>query len=387
MLLHFAGNSAEQGGAMYIAFGGVKVVEGTYWQNEAWAGGVVMHKYVDPLRANGAEAIYANVAFLGNVVTGYGGVFCNEDASVITVYNGVFSGNRAEPPADYQYTPSSKGGAIVNFEQSKVTLLQSTMVNNRSTEGGAIYMSSGAISIFNSIIQGNHSDVTGTENFDPIGDYSSLVLEYNLLDQAVPDRANDKGGNKIGMALFANALGRDGVAGTLDDDLRQLPDSPGIDAGNSALLHADYLDLDNDGDVTEVLPLDLDRKERIDRMHEVSRIVDLGPYELNASFPVSNEDVAPIDESVCPEGPLTAAYPNPFANSTRLTFCATASGPAQVFLYDLLGRQQSVVFDRTVTAHQSYPIVVDRGGLAAGTYFLRVRQRGLTATRSVVLTP
>ena len=122
-------------------------------------------------------------------------------------------------------------------------------------------------------------------------------------------------------------------------------------------------------------------------MHEVRRIVDLGPYELNANYPVSNEDLWPVDHAACPDGPLTAAYPNPFANSTQLTFCATASGPAQVLLYDLLGRQQSVVFDRSVTAHQTYPIVVDRGGLAAGTYFLRVRQRGVSATRTVVLTP
>jgi hypothetical protein len=64
-------------------------------------------------------------------------------------------------------------------------------------------------------------------------------------------------GNIIADPRFVNPLGPDGIAGTEDDDLRLLADSPCIDAGNTVALPADTLDLDNDGDTAEPLPLDL----------------------------------------------------------------------------------------------------------------------------------
>lgn len=62
---------------------------------------------------------------------------------------------------------------------------------------------------------------------------------------------------------FANPLGPDGVSGTEDDDYRPLAGSPCIDSGAGVnAVQPDYFDVDQDGDVTEPTPLDLDGRPR-----------------------------------------------------------------------------------------------------------------------------
>lgn len=65
-------------------------------------------------------------------------------------------------------------------------------------------------------------------------------------------------------------------------DLRMQQDSPTIGQGSNALLPADEFDLDDDGNTTEPLPVDLDGNTRI-----TNGTVDLGPYEFFFSYTVS----------------------------------------------------------------------------------------------------
>ena len=69
-------------------------------------------------------------------------------------------------------------------------------------------------------------------------------------------------------------LGPDGIAGTLDDDLRLMSNSPAIDGGDNELLPDDTLDVDRDGDTAEKTPLDLEDAVRIQ-----GGTVDMGAYE------------------------------------------------------------------------------------------------------------
>ncbi len=83
--------------------------------------------------------------------------------------------------------------------------------------------------------------------------------------------------------LFVDPLGADLITGTLDDDLRLLPDSPALNAGNDAALPPDSYDLDGDGNVTEALPIDLDGSARI-----AGSAVDMGAYEYGlAALPLT----------------------------------------------------------------------------------------------------
>ena len=59
-----------------------------------------------------------------------------------------------------------------------------------------------------------------------------------------------------------------------DDDYHLQQDSPCINAGDNAALPPDTTDLDNDGDTTEPIPLDLDGEPRI-----IDGVVDMGAYE------------------------------------------------------------------------------------------------------------
>ncbi len=87
--------------------------------------------------------------------------------------------------------------------------------------------------------------------------------------------------------LFADPNGLDGIIGTEDDNLRLLPGSPCIDAGDSNSVADDLADLDGDGDPNEPIPWDLDGNPRFfddpvtdDTGVGTWPIVDMGAYEF-----------------------------------------------------------------------------------------------------------
>ncbi len=118
----------------------------------------------------------------------------------------------------------------------------------------------------------NNTDVTGaTESAQISGGFP------NISNSTIQGLSTFTGvGNISQNPQFVDPLGPDGVAGTLDDDLRLMPNSPAIDAGDNALLPDDLLDVDGDGDTTETSPLDLDGTPRIK-----NGTVDMGAYEAD----------------------------------------------------------------------------------------------------------
>jgi len=84
---------------------------------------------------------------------------------------------------------------------------------------------------------------------------------------------------------FVDANGPDGEIGTEDDNLRLMPDSPCIDAGDNNSVPADTADLDNDGNTVEPIPWDLDGRDRFaDGDCNDSEIVDMGAYEFTYAY-------------------------------------------------------------------------------------------------------
>ena len=85
-------------------------------------------------------------------------------------------------------------------------------------------------------------------------------------------------GNHGNDPRFIDADGPDNVYGTEDDNPRLLANSPLINNGNDAALPADTFDLDEDGDTSEMIPVDLDWLPRI-----VGGTVDVGAFEFQGN--------------------------------------------------------------------------------------------------------
>jgi parallel beta-helix repeat protein/predicted outer membrane repeat protein len=243
----FSGNSASSGGAIYTSL--VTATNCTFSSNSASSGG----------------AIYT---------------------SLVTATNCTFSSNSA----------SSFGGAIYT---SSVTVTNCTLINNlaRGTgkKGGVIY-ALGLVKFMNNVLwhtlaeaQNNLIYITSAgslRNSDsafpsPLnqaknlikGGMSAITVEagatVTLGDTAMTILSNDP--------LFVHAsdpVGPDGIWGTADDGLRLQEASPAQNLGLSMFLPVDIYDLDKDGDVVELIPIDLAGYTRIQ-----GGALDLGAYE------------------------------------------------------------------------------------------------------------
>jgi hypothetical protein len=117
-------------------------------------------------------------------------------------------------------------------------------------------------------------------------------ISYSLVEGALPGGVWDTalgtdGGHNIDVdPRFVDPDGSDGILGTEDDNLGLGSGSPAADAGSNALVPADSLDVDEDANTTEAVPLDLAYKARFIDAPEVPNtgsgtppIVDMGAYE------------------------------------------------------------------------------------------------------------
>jgi hypothetical protein len=259
----FSDNSAGQGGGMHSMYSYPTLVNVAFWGNAATSGGGMFNFESDPT--------LANVTFSGNTADSVGGGMCNDgltlpmhmlaipgdkDAGLgverrshfsnLSLVSVTFSGNAA----------GEEGGALFN-RQSDPALDNCVLWDNSAPLGAQIWNDGGTPTVRYSLVQGSGGSGGGWD--------ASL--------------GTDDGGNLDDNPAFVDASGADGIPGTPDDDLRLGVHSPAVDAGDKDALPADELDLDDDGDVAEPLPLDLDGEPRV-----VSDMVDMGAYETPALF-------------------------------------------------------------------------------------------------------
>jgi hypothetical protein len=254
-----------------------------------------------------------NCTFSANMASGdtssYGGAICADSTtytkySPVTATNCAFSGN----------TASVFGGAVYSFGGA-VTTINCTFLNNVSNgtgkRGGALHCA-GRVKIFNNIFwhslaqaQSNLIYVTSTgsiRNAD-VDFPSPLNQAINLIKGGMTAITAEAGAVvslgdtavKILSAdpLFGNAAnpaGADATWGTADDGLRLQATSPAIDLGLSMFLPVDTYDLDQDGNLTELIPVDFPGYDRIQRA-----ALDLGAYEVGDSFQPIGIRVQPLD--------------------------------------------------------------------------------------------
>ncbi|MEL7363582.1 MAG: choice-of-anchor B family protein, partial [Bacteroidota bacterium] len=82
---------------------------------------------------------------------------------------------------------------------------------------------------------------------------------------------------------------------------------------------------------------------------------------------------------------LSAAYPNPFQQTTSLTLALDRSEAVRVGVYDLLGREVARLFEGDAVAGTTLTLTFDGHGLSSGTYVVRVVGESFAETRRLTL--
>ncbi len=222
-----------------------------------------------------------NSTISGNSAGVWGGGISNSYGGTLTVTNSTISGNSA-----------ANGGGIHNMQGATMTVTNSTILGNSATEGqgGGIYSFNSIVTLNNTIVAGN--EASSGPDISHLYQSSKLFGSHNLIGDGSNQSAfvNGVNGNQIGTASSP-------IDPLLSDWARfgngrwgyyLLPGSPAIDAGSDDLLPADTFDLDNDGNVFELIPYDLSGARRIS-----GESVDIGAQEFILSRPFYVESVTP----------------------------------------------------------------------------------------------
>jgi hypothetical protein len=161
---------------------------------------------------------------------------------------GVYSHGRAILAGCAVWGNTAARGAGVFAERGLVELTACTMANAAMQYGNDLLLAGGAAAVVRGTI------LAGRSPHVHVGDSCVLESWFNLAAESlVPTLTSATSafvdvGSVVGSPRFADPLGLDGVAGTPDDDLRPLPNSPAIDAGVFvAPWFADQLNLDAAG--------------------------------------------------------------------------------------------------------------------------------------------
>ena len=243
-----AGNS-ESG--IYVGGGTATLVGVTVSNNSArnTGGGVRV----------GAVANLVACSIANNIAT-YGGAGVYNGLGTLKLIDSTVSGN----------TSNQFAGGIYSFNATSTTLINSTVTNNRSTNGnGGGLQNSGGVLLRNSIVAGNFIGATGTTS-DDVRDLVSSASAFNLIGSCNGcGLTNGSNNNQVGVS--APGLGPLASNGGATQTHALLLGSPAINAGSNALA------VDQNGN-----PLMTDQRgagfSRI-----VNGTVDIGAFELGVA--------------------------------------------------------------------------------------------------------
>lgn len=274
---YFFNNTAEQsGGAIYLLAGGApKIVGCDFRLNHATVnyGGAIAN-------GEGNNAVVANCRFMQNDANWGGGAIFTSNGN-FSVMNSIFTANSGT---------ADRGGAIHTFGANTYLFVTNcTVVANTNYQCGGISSFSGAnVFVRNSIVYGNtdQDPATGTET-EQLRRSTDSAMTVNYCNVQGWSGILGGSGNFDAISQFVDSNGADNIPGTLDDNFRLLSNSPCIDRGSNAQLAGDAADVDNDNNLIEQLPIDLDgNARRIDDPNTAdlgagtAPIVDIGAYEF-----------------------------------------------------------------------------------------------------------
>lgn len=319
-------NDDSGGGAIYNDYSSPTVINCTFIENEAYPSAA----FGGAIHNNTSSPTLTNCTFLNNKAWSGGAIFNNKNSDPVLT-NCTFTNNTASqgggvsncvssPKIEYcTFTANSAfyGGGLYNLLGDMMVINCSFAANTSSRGGGAVWNSGAADAVFlNCMFSGNSADGDqggGIESNTAVQTLINCTFSGNtgaieIYDDSVLNMqncivANDRGrlyfesenvveinycciqdwviqkyggtGNFDADPRFVDPDGVDNIFGTKDDNLRLLPGSPCIDAGDP-----NY--------IAEPNETDLDGKPRIlDGDNDGVPVVDMGAYEYR--FTISAE--------------------------------------------------------------------------------------------------
>ncbi|MBN2133119.1 MAG: hypothetical protein JW741_26700, partial [Sedimentisphaerales bacterium] len=278
------------GGGLYNPGGRMEIVNCTFKGNTAAFGGAIMNQ--------GGPLVMVNTELVGNRAFVLGGGLYNSEGDA-TMHNVRIVGNTAG------YAEIAGGAAIYNLN-GNLTLINSTVADNLSPTGRAIagfswdFTDASNIEAANCILRNGGDEIWSNNP-------ATVAVTYSDVEGGWPGTGN------IGADPQFVSPGARSIEGEwIDGNYRLGPTSPAIDAGSDAALPADIFDLDEDTDVTEPLPVDLDGEPRIEQTQ-----VDMGAYEQLGEKPGPGPNV---DLVICLGGTCFPLLADPAAPGSANTF-------------------------------------------------------------------
>ncbi len=126
-------------------------------------------------------------------------------------------------------------------------------------------------------------------------------------------------------------------------------------------------------------------------MFAVGNSVDLSGNNLGDSWAFANNKtitVTPavsVDDQLLPVAlDLEQNYPNPFNPSTDIRFSVASNALVTLAVYDVLGREVAVLFNRDLPAG-SYTVAFDASELAGGIYYYTLKAGASSITKKMML--
>jgi hypothetical protein len=200
-----------------------------------------------------------NSEFIGNLAQSSGAGISS--CGALLAKNSVFAGNHAGGFVFYPYEEPQAGfaGAVDNA-CGGAAFVNCAFVDNSAGNIGGLGGGYG-VDIRNSIFWNNHHEGYPPSQTGQLSAYSNAAIDIDY--SIVHGWTGSYGGvGNSGLdPMFVDADGADDIAGTEDDDLRLMPGSPAINAG--------------DPDETYLPPVDLDGHARV-----LCGRVDIGAYEF-----------------------------------------------------------------------------------------------------------
>lgn len=306
----FVRNRAINGGALWIAGGAVILDDCTFSDNSASvrAGAIFAEggdltirccRFIGSRAVSGAGALHittsgpmriAQSAFIDNRATGTGaaGALAAGATTTLThITNCVFSRNVGDT-----------GGAVAVAMDAQIE--NSLLVENAARVGGALSINGGTLRVLNATIAANTASSLGGGLYAAGGTTEILNgIVWGNIAPAAPSAYGTGGTTRIRIGQSGIAGGATGIviAGSaIREDLGGIiggdplfaagtyaltATSPCIDRGLAEHLPFDVWDLDADGNVSEILPIDLAGALR------VSGVPDLGAFEFGATTVIS----------------------------------------------------------------------------------------------------
>jgi hypothetical protein len=304
----FSGNQAgDSGGGMYNLDTSPGLINCTFSENSAVVNGGGMSNNISALPTPLPYPELTGCSFTANTAGANGGGMSNVSALPTPLpYPALtgcsFSGNQAGDSGGGMYNLDSPELNNCTFSQNTAVVNGGGMNNVASvaeptptpalagcsftanTAGGngggmsnvaALPVPTPNPTLTGCILWGNLHHGTGGE--------LAQIFDGTVVSHSCIEGLNIYAGNgNIGEdPCFVDPNGPDGIGGTEDDDLRLMPGSPCIDAGDNNSLPPDTTDLDGDGNTTEPIPWDADGRPRImDGDCNDSNVVDIGSYEF-----------------------------------------------------------------------------------------------------------